>query len=71
MSDTAQLISCTREDEIVTITFNDPAHLNAMTQAMGEAFRDQVDALAGDSTMRAVVLTGAGKAFSAGGATWK
>lgn len=67
MSDIAQLISCTREDEIVTLTFNDPAHLNAMTKAMGEAFRDQIDALADDSTMRAVVITGAGKAFSAGG----
>lgn len=67
MSDPAPLIVETREDEIVTLTFNDPAHRNAMTRTLGEAFRDKVEELAGDSMMRAVVITGSGTAFSAGG----
>lgn len=67
MSDAAPMILETREDEIVTLIFNDPPRRNAMTQAMGEAFRDKVNELAGDESMRAVVITGSGTAFSAGG----
>ena len=55
------------EDEIVTLTFNDQAHLNAMTQPMGEAFRDCIQRLKDDAAVRAVVITGSGSAFSAGG----
>jgi len=56
-----------REDEIVTLTFNDEAHRNAMTQQMGMAFRDRIQKLAEDPDLRAVVITGGGSAFSAGG----
>jgi enoyl-CoA hydratase len=49
------------------VTFNDPKRRNAMTEAMGRAIAEQMSALAGDPTLRAVVLTGAGRAFSAGG----
>jgi len=56
-----------RDRDIVTLTFNDPDHLNAMTRAMGEAFSDCIAGLAADRSIRAVVLTGAGRAFSAGG----
>jgi enoyl-CoA hydratase/carnithine racemase len=61
------LILRARDGDVVTLTFNDPARMNAMTQAMGEAFRVQVADLAGDASLRALVLTGAGRAFSAGG----
>jgi enoyl-CoA hydratase/carnithine racemase len=61
------LILIARDGDVVTLTFNDPSHLNAMTQAMGEAFSAAVAELAGDASLRAVVLTGAGRAFSAGG----
>nr|MCS5618492.1 enoyl-CoA hydratase/isomerase family protein [Myxococcota bacterium] len=67
MSETAPLIDETREDEVVILTFNDPPRRNAMTKAMGEAFRDKIAELEGDTQMRAVVLTGSGTAFSAGG----
>ncbi|MCP4035799.1 MAG: enoyl-CoA hydratase/isomerase family protein [bacterium] len=63
----SDLVLETREDQIATLTFNDQAHRNAMTRAMGEAFRDRVEALRGDETLRAVVITGGGSAFSAGG----
>ena len=55
------------DDGVVTLTFNDPDHLNAMTRAVGEAFAERMSALAQRDDVRAVVLTGAGRAFSAGG----
>lgn len=61
------LLLLERKDDIVTLTFNDPGRLNAMTQAMGEAFAAQVETLAADDSLRALVLTGSGRAFSAGG----
>jgi len=61
------LIVQTRDGDFVTLTFNDPTRLNAMTQAMGEAFAAAIAELAADASLRAVVLTGAGRAFSAGG----
>lgn len=56
-----------RDAEVVTLTFNAPARLNAMTQEMGEAFAARIARLALDTQARALVLTGAGRAFSAGG----
>ena len=38
-----------------------------MTEAMGRAIAEQMKALAGDPSLRVAVLTGAGRAFSAGG----
>lgn len=61
------LIVQARDGDVVTLTFNDPARLNAMTQAMGESFRAAISELAADASLRALVLTGAGRAFSAGG----
>ena len=66
MTDT-NLISESRSGNIVTLQFNDPDHLNAMTRAMGEAFRERIGHLAGDESIRALVVTGVGRAFSAGG----
>jgi len=63
----SELILESREDDIVVLTFNDPERLNAMTRAMGEAFRDRIAALTNDTAMRALVITGGGRAFSAGG----
>ncbi len=67
MSQMNDLILQERHDDVVTLSFNDPDHLNAMTRAMGEAFAEQVTALAQDTALRAVILTGRGRAFSAGG----
>jgi len=61
------LITRSREDDVVTLTFNTPERMNAMTQAMGEAFAEQIASLSGDEKLRACVLTGEGRAFSAGG----
>jgi enoyl-CoA hydratase/carnithine racemase len=56
-----------RDGDVVTLTFHQPERRNAMTQAMGEAFSARIAALSGDPGLRAVVLTGSGRAFSAGG----
>lgn len=65
MSDPLVLVE--RDGPVATLTFNDPDRRNAMTQAMGEAFSATIADLRSDPDLRAVVLTGAGRSFSAGG----
>ncbi|MBS1106493.1 MAG: paaG [Deltaproteobacteria bacterium] len=52
---------------IAVVVFDDPERRNAMTEAMGRALTKGVARLAADPAIRAVVLTGEGVAFSAGG----
>jgi len=52
---------------IALLTLNNPSKLNALTQPMGDALKQHVDALKANDTLRAVIVTGAGRAFSAGG----
>jgi enoyl-CoA hydratase len=56
-----------RPDGVAVVTLGDPERLNAMSEAMGGAIQAAVDALKDDASIRAVVVTGAGRAFSAGG----
>jgi len=56
-----------RDGGVVTLTLNRPDVRNAMTVELTDAFTEAVDALRGDPGVRVVVLTGAGKAFCAGG----
>lgn len=52
---------------VLTLTLNRPEALNALTvEAMGR-LADRLEEAAADSAVRAVVITGAGTAFSAGG----
>jgi len=67
MSSPQGMILEERESDVVTLRFHDPERRNAMTGAMGEAFAERIAELAGDASLRAVVLTGSGSAFSAGG----
>ncbi|HEY8452662.1 MAG: enoyl-CoA hydratase-related protein [Micromonosporaceae bacterium] len=55
-----------RDDAVVTLTLNRPDSLNSLDVALKEALRDQLATLAADTSVRAVVLTGAGRAFCAG-----
>lgn len=52
---------------VATVTISNPSRLNALTEDIGREFQSTVQSLAADHKLRAVVLTGAGKAFSAGG----
>lgn len=49
------------------LTIDRPDKLNALDKATGAELFDAVERLRDDSTVRAIVLTGAGRAFSAGG----
>lgn len=49
-----------------TITLNRPDSLNSWNQEFGEALRDAVATCASDDAIRAVMITGAGRAFSSG-----
>ncbi len=61
------LVLVERDGDVAVLTLNDPERRNAMTEAMGRALADAVRGLAADASVRAALLTGAGRAFSAGG----
>ncbi len=52
---------------IATITFNRPDRLNAASHELMTSLESQLRAVAGLPDLRAVIITGTGKAFSAGG----
>jgi enoyl-CoA hydratase len=54
-------------DRVRRITLTRPEMKNAMDDTMAEEFRTAIDRIKGDPQARAVVLTGAGNAFCAGG----
>jgi enoyl-CoA hydratase/carnithine racemase len=52
---------------IATITLNRPDRLNALTFEIYDELRQTIRAIDADSGVRAVIITGAGKAFCSGG----
>src|SRR3989442_6830605 len=56
-----------KHDSIVTLTLNRPETLNAMNEAMMAELERLLIAVEADTAVRAVVLTGAGRAFPSGG----
>lgn len=67
-SENASLVELSRREHgVALLRLNDPQRLNAMSEAMGAAFSGALETLAQDPELRALVLTGAGRAFSAGG----
>ena len=56
-----------RRDHVAVLTLNLPDRRNAMTAELTSAWVDAVAALKADQDVRAVVVTGAGSAFCAGG----
>jgi len=61
------LIDLHIEGGIATLTFNRPDKRNAISDDMRTEFIDALERVAGDKALRALVLTGAGKGFCAGG----
>ena len=67
MSESVNLLQITKDARgVVTLTLNDPARFNALGSEMLAALQEALNGLAGDDTVRVVVLAGAGKAFCAG-----
>ncbi|MDQ1712040.1 MAG: hypothetical protein QOE45_1490 [Frankiaceae bacterium] len=56
-----------RRDDVAVLTLDLPERRNAMTAELTSAWVAAVEALRGDPAVRAVVVTGAGSAFCAGG----
>ena len=56
-------------DGVVVLTLANPAQRNAMSDEMTAAWVATIDELAGDRSVRAVVVTGEGSAFCSGGNT--
>ena len=53
-------------DGVATLTLNRPDVLNSFNRSMARQLSEALDRVAGDDTLRAVVLTGAGRGFCAG-----
>ncbi|HSW08959.1 enoyl-CoA hydratase/isomerase family protein [Aquabacterium sp.] len=67
MSTTLQALDYQVQDHVATITLNRPQARNAISAEMKAALAEVVPAIVADSSVRAVILTGAGGAFCAGG----
>ena len=64
---TPAMIDSSSRDHVTTITLNRPDKLNAFSGTMREDLLAALQAAEGDPESRVVVLTGAGRAFCAGG----
>lgn len=60
-------ILVTKQDGVATVTLNRPDKLNALSGEMYHGIADHCAALDADDEVRAIILTGAGRAFCAGG----
>lgn len=52
---------------VATITLNRPEKMNALSAELVSGFQGALEQAAADATVRSVIITGSGKAFSAGG----
>jgi enoyl-CoA hydratase/carnithine racemase len=62
----AETVQLEREGPVAWVTLHRPEALNALTAAMMDELRATWALLAGDRTLRCVVVTGAGRGFCAG-----
>ena len=67
MNDQFKYIQFRVEDNVGVITLNRPEKLNAVSWEMAEEFSGLLRALHFRDEVRAIVLTGAGRGFCAGG----
>ena|SRR5579871_3100752 len=61
-----ETITCDVSDNVLTITLNRPDKLNAFNAAMQRELIEAFDAADNDDEIRAIIVTGAGRAFCAG-----
>ena len=63
---TYQQLLYTVKDSIATITLSRPERMNALTKVLEAELRTAIEQAGRDIDVRAIVLTGAGRAFCAG-----
>src|SRR5258705_7993230 len=61
-----ETVNVSIEDGVAEITLNRPDRLNAWTDQLGTELRKALLEDAGDPSVRAVLITGAGRGFSSG-----
>ena len=61
-----QTILIDRQGRVGLITLNRPDYLNAVNSTMGLEIREQIEEFNEDDSIGSIVMTGAGRAFSAG-----
>lgn len=66
MTDSSQRVRLEHDGSVAIVTLNRPEALNALDSATLEAFREVVGEIASAPALRAVVVTGEGRAFAAG-----
>jgi enoyl-CoA hydratase/carnithine racemase len=66
--DVANAPEVLREDHdgIAAVTLNRPRHYNALSTSLMAALQAELDRIAADATVKAVIIAGAGKGFCAG-----
>jgi 2-(1,2-epoxy-1,2-dihydrophenyl)acetyl-CoA isomerase len=62
-----EALKITRDGGVVTLTMNEPASRNALSDAMREGLSSAINDLTVDPDVQAVILTGSGGVFCAGG----
>jgi enoyl-CoA hydratase len=62
----SELVLCERREAVALLSLNRPDQLNALSSGMLVALRGRIAELAQDPGLRAVVVTGVGRAFAAG-----
>jgi 2-(1,2-epoxy-1,2-dihydrophenyl)acetyl-CoA isomerase len=63
---TGVAVSCQLSDGVAVVMLNRPEAVNALNEALRVELRDTLQRLAGAREVRAIVLAGAGRGFSAG-----
>lgn len=61
-----ETIDLTIEDSVAELTLNRPERLNAWNEQLGDELREAILKDAADPSVRAVLITGAGRGFSSG-----
>ena len=66
MSTNYQSILCDKSENILTLTLSRPEVLNAIDETMGRELIDALKHAGQDNEVRSLIITGSGRAFSAG-----
>ncbi len=61
-----QFITLEKDDRVATLTLNRPEKMNALSAGLLQEFSDALDDVHDDHDVSVLILTGAGRAFSAG-----